>query len=565
MFQAERQDVKQIEQFIAYQRLTRRVQRLLSAVLFTCLSVPFLLVGQKIFNDWNNQYLAPLAFLVSLEAMLTYHRLKKFDFFDGRSWLSLGAELLVLAVIIRLLLYWVHGWDLFWEALSYWPEQFGAYFFDVQYLLVLGFSLVIWFISSNLEAMFDQFSEDEALLRADIDTGQSEERNELRSRLANQVILGGAVMSGLIAWIYLDGGLPWRSHPQVQVGLIALLGYFIASLVLLSLTHFAILRVYWIVNKIPISDNLTWRWASLSLLVIGGLGLIALLLPTGYSAPILRFIELLLSVIIGIFQIILFLLGLPVVLLIRWLMQVFGSQQTLPEIPQLEPEVIILTGQTPDEPTSGLSLLKAILLWGGLLVMAILAFTVYLRDHPEYLRWMKGKRLVVWLAGVWIAWLAWLQGVRHSAVGMIRDGWQRLQAGNYSSSALRVGRIINPRRLPARQQIQFYYLAMLRRAAEIGMPRAPAQTPQEYESRLVEFLHARMVDQQQGGASFADQPEAVQDPQAVLEEVSGLTRQFHEARYSQHEISLGQVNLVRRYWDRIRETLRNLGITRTVR
>lgn len=565
MSQAERQDEKTIEQFIAYQRVTRRVQRLLGALLFACLSVPFLLVGQKIFNDWNNQYLAPLAFLVSLEAMLTYHRLKKFDFFEGMSWLSLGAEWLVLAVLIRLLLYWVHGWNLFWEALSYWPEQFSDYFFDTQYLLVLGFSLVIWFISSNLEAMFDQFTEDEALLRADIDTGQSDERNELRSRLVNQVILGGAVMSGLIAWIHLDSDLPWRSQPQVQVGLIALLGYFIASLVLLSLTHFAILRVYWIVNKIPISDSLTRRWASLTLLVIGGLGLIALFLPTGYSAPILRFIELLLSVIIGIFQIILFLLSLPVVLLIRWLMQAFGSQETLPEIPQLEPEVIILTGQTPDQPTGWPSLLKAILLWGGLLVMAILAFTVYLRDHSEYLHWMKGKRFVVWLVSVWIACLAWFRGIRHSAVAMIRDSWQRLQAGNFSGSVLRVGRIINPRRLPARQQVQFYYLAMLRRAAEIGLPRAPAQTPQEYEARLVDFVHARMIDQQQGGEGLIAQSEAEREPQAVLEEVSGLTRQFHEARYSQHEISLGQVNLVRRYWDRIRETLRNLGITKTVR
>jgi hypothetical protein len=565
MSQAERQGEKIIEQFIAHQRVIRRVQRLLGALLFACLSVPFLLVGQKIFGDWNNQYLAPLAFLVSLEAMLTYQRLKKFDFFDASSWLSLGAEWLVLAVLIRVLLYWVHGWDLFQEALSYWPEQFGAYFFDTRYLLVLGFSLVIWFISVNLEAMFDQFSEDETLLRAEIDIGPSEERNELRSRLANQIILGGAVMSGLIAWIYLDRGLPWRSQPQVQVGLIALLGYFIASLVLLSLTHFAILRVYWIVNKIPIADGLTRRWALLSLLIIGGLGLIALLLPTGYSMPILRLIELLLSILLGIVQIIVFLLSLPVVLLIRWLMQIFGSQETLPEIPQLEPEAIVLTGQSPDEPTGWPSLLKAILLWGGLLVMAILAFVVYLRDHPEYLHWLKRKRLAGWLAGVWSSALVWLRGIRRTTVGIIREGWQRLRAGNPSGSLLRVGRIINPRRLPARQQVQFYYLAMLRRAAEIGLPRTPSQTPQEYEARLIEFVHARMLDQQQGGEGLAAQPEAERDPQVVLEELSGLTSQFHEARYSQHEISQGQVNLVRRYWERIRETLRKLGITKTVR
>ncbi len=565
MSQQERQEKDLIEQFIAYQRVTRRVQRLLGAILVTCLSVPFLLVGQKIISDWNNQYLAPLAFLVSLEAMFTYHRLKKFTFFEVRSWLSLGAEWLVLAVFIRLLIYWVYGWDLFREALSHWPEEFNAYFFDTEFLLVLGFSLIIWFISANLEAMFDQFSEDEVLLRAEIDTGQSNERNELRSRLANQVILGGAVMSGLVAWIYLDSGLPWRSQPMVQVGLIALLGYFISSLVLLSLTHLAILRVYWIVNKIPISDSLTRRWARLSLFIIGGLGLVALFLPTGYSTPILRFIELLLSVIIGIFQVILFLLSLPVVLLIRWLMQLLGSQQSLPPVPQFEPEIVILTGQAPGEPASWPSLLKAILLWGGLLVMTILAFTIYLRDHPDYLHWLKGKRFIRWLVDTWSTWLAWLRGVNHSAIGMLRAGWQRLQVGNIPGSVRGMTQIINPRRLPARQQVQFYYLAMLRRAAEKGLPRTPSQTPQEYESRLIEFVNASGVGQPKEGEGRSAQLKAESESQPVLDEVTGLTRQFQEARYSQHEISLGQVNLVRQYWERIREILRNLGITKTVR
>jgi hypothetical protein len=93
-------------------------------------------------------------------------------------------------------------------------------------------------------------------------------------------------------------------------------------------------------------------------------------------------------------------------------------------------------------------------------------------------------------------------------------------------------RWINPRKLSPRQQVQFYYLAMLRRSGEKGHPRQPTQTPYEYARTLESQL-----------------PEVDQD-------VDGITDEFITARYSRHDIPLEHVGLVRRYWERIKQALK---------
>jgi hypothetical protein len=114
----------------------------------------------------------------------------------------------------------------------------------------------------------------------------------------------------------------------------------------------------------------------------------------------------------------------------------------------------------------------------------------------------------------------------------LREARRRARQPSAARSASAPRRWINPRRLSPRQQVQFYYLAMLRRGSERGHARQPTQTPYEY---------ARTLESQV--------PEIDQD-------VDGLTEEFIEARYSQHNIAPEQVGVVRRYWERIKRALR---------
>ena len=47
---------------------------------------------------------------------------------------------------------------------------------------------------------------------------------------------------------------------------------------------------------------------------------------------------------------------------------------------------------------------------------------------------------------------------------------------------------INLRRLTPRQKVLFYYLALVRRAKEAGIPRKDGQTPYEYARSLTSSL-----------------------------------------------------------------------------
>ena len=93
-------------------------------------------------------------------------------------------------------------------------------------------------------------------------------------------------------------------------------------------------------------------------------------------------------------------------------------------------------------------------------------------------------------------------------------------------------RLSRPRARSPREQIRYYYLAIVHRAGEQGVPRAENETPLEY----VDDLKSQW-------------PEA----QSELDE---LTRAFLEARYSPQPIDKPAVARVKEEWKRIRERLR---------
>ena len=83
-----------------------------------------------------------------------------------------------------------------------------------------------------------------------------------------------------------------------------------------------------------------------------------------------------------------------------------------------------------------------------------------------------------------------------------------------------------------RDQVRFYYQALLRRARESALPRRPAQTPSAYEQDLQAAL-----------------PEAAAS-------VDQLTQAFLEAQYSQHPIEPAAAETARTGWEALRQALR---------
>ena len=93
--------------------------------------------------------------------------------------------------------------------------------------------------------------------------------------------------------------------------------------------------------------------------------------------------------------------------------------------------------------------------------------------------------------------------------------------------------LIRLRSLDPRRQIYFFYLAMLRRGGEQGVPRQPSQTPAEYAAALEKTLPASEED------------------------IHSITQAFVEARYSRRKVDSSEADFVRATWGRIRRALQN--------
>jgi hypothetical protein len=116
---------------------------------------------------------------------------------------------------------------------------------------------------------------------------------------------------------------------------------------------------------------------------------------------------------------------------------------------------------------------------------------------------------------------------------VLADGWQSIASRFEGRRIFPRTDWIRLRSLDPRRQVYFFYLAMVRRSAEQGLPREPSQTPSEYASALERALPA------------------------VGEDVDALTAAFVEARYSRQEVDAGRAKIARTTWGRIRRALQD--------
>jgi hypothetical protein len=178
------------------------------------------------------------------------------------------------------------------------------------------------------------------------------------------------------------------------------------------------------------------------------------------------------------------------------------------------------------------TVLREILFWA----LVVLALVYLLRQFLKF-RLTILRRLRRWPILRWIS--DWLKGLRKRVSVWSRELARTMQDSLYTlrdDLTRRTGweplGFINLRRLTPRQAIRFYFFALLRRGAERGAARRPAQSPREYAAGLM------------------DRDESVKD------ELRELALAFEEARYTAHDIGQEKARRVRKVWDTIRSKMR---------
>jgi hypothetical protein len=317
---------------------------------------------------------------------------------------------------------------------------------------------------------------------------------------------------------------------HAEGGVLNVIVYFILGMTMMALSHFAELRASWAWEKIPIAQGLTrrWLWSAFIFLLLTAFA--AFMLPTRYTLGFLTTAGYLLSWLYTILYSLMMLILLPLFLLISFLVSFFshsGEEGAAPEqvLPQIEPLI------SPPADLPWFEVLKAVLFWAVFIGVIGYAFYQYLDQNKELLARLRMIPFIRWLSG-WVGGIFMdLEHARKQAAAELQKRIRDLRIRSFRSAGMKSFRYFSLRRLSPREKVLFFYLALVRRGNESGLPRRTWQTPNEY----ARDLEASLVE--------------------LEEDVEGLTGSFLEARYSQHEITNERAGFARRCWESLRKAL----------
>jgi hypothetical protein len=291
----------------------------------------------------------------------------------------------------------------------------------------------------------------------------------------------------------------------------------------------------WRAEGIDVPRELAEQWVRYTLVLLALAGLIAFMLPTGYTLSILTIASFVIGAILYGVNVFFYVLIILLSLLLTPLAKLFGAdvgRQPMEPIPQPDLPRVAPGGSAPE----WLAVVKSVAFWTVAVAGIVYVVRSYLRDRPELVETLVGFKPFRALRRLLIA--LWRQlGRLVGAVAETIPSRIRLQRRPRERDQASDGRPFRFLRLGAlsrRERMLYYYLSILRRAAQQGYPRDGSETPYEYETKL---------------GPNVSQAEA---------ELDRLTESFVETRYSTHEVGRKQEERVRADWRKIRAALRAL-------
>lgn len=514
-------DIKQITYIHAF----------LLTLLVTMFNVSIVQIGEYIFPGWEGTYLLIIGLIITIEAQYSYRR------FANQSWTNEQiiyriSEWVSIIILLKLTIYGLRGFNLFLEEAKLWRENFFNSFFSGEFLISLVIVLILWGLSSYLSSKLFQFEGDEEILAVERTGSVAVHRAQEREVMAVVILIVGIIMTSATAIVYLTSRTGLFGAGDLPFGIVPIVAYFIFGLALLSVTQFSILRVHWIMDRIPFKSNLATRWLVYSLGLLLIVGLIAMVLPTNYTVSILEFLNTLLSIVLWILWLIAFLIMLPIAFLISLILRLRGVEEGQPP-----PDMANFLPQTPEQvgPAAGwVEWLKTFLFWAVFLGIILFSVIYYIRQNKQLLARIQSFRFMQSIRNLFMRIKIFFVKANKSIREVVQEQIQRFQSRRSTLKGRQFG-FLNPRRLQPKQQVFYYYLAMIRRGQESGFRRSHSQSPDEYFDSIKDLI-----------------------PEGELE-LTILTDQFNEARYTNHAISVQNANIAQKAWSEVRKVFRKFS------
>ena len=527
----------------ANERVFRFLSYLLVFLLIVCAVMTLGAFIHNLAPDWHAGIIASILLFAAIDRLYTYRQLRSMTSLSSEWAIAIGGQWLLILLLMRFLLSYANGLDAFRADLSRFARGQIAELFTPEFIVSLLFALLAWYLTGRFLDLLEEIGLDARLALEESSAPIQAEAIPAHQRLVSLIFGIGILLVVLTALarvnmqvIYSNvQGLPPIEFKSLSGGEAGALLYFVFGLALLSLSRLMSLWTHWNRLRIPVSSrNLTRQWGIYSLIFLLMLGVIVSLLPAGDSLglfPVLgTLINFLISILFFIGQIVIYL----IILLIGLPFFLFGvpppalrpaPPPPLPVLPPVEPVL-------PQTPGAAWLLIRSILLWGSLAALIVFAFIQFVRQHGGLGAAFRHSRITNWLLLAW----QWLYRNLDRTGGSLRraivEGWQGIVSRLEGRRVLPPAGWVRLRSLDPRRQIYFFYLAMIRRGGEQGVPRKPSQTPSEYARTLERSL-----------------PSAGED-------IDSITDGFIQARYSRRDMNARDASVVKAAWEHIRRALR---------
>lgn len=498
------------------ERAATTLSYLLVTAMLTCAAVPFVEFGKRVVPTWQGDYLLWAAAVFALEALLSARAAGKLSFPSGQWFLYRLTEIVVLFTGLKLYVYVHNGLGQLVTDVPLWSQN-AATFFSPEFIFACLLCLGAWGGATYFAGALSDLEGDDLLYIKDGDRPVESDRGKARKQLLTDIFLVGGVMLFVTAIVRADLSSVGLAQPVLPAGLLNVVLYFVFGLILFAQSQFAVLRAQWSLDQVPIAHNIAPRWAAYALILLLVCAALVIFLPTRYSLGLLDTLAYVFNFINFLLTLLLILVWLP----IRWLMSLFtGNSVDLGPVPLVTPTPTPPVG--PTEAASSSEIIKSILFWITFLSVMFFSIYYYVLRRTQLFQDMSKGTSFNWLRQFWKWLTGGLRGIQVQLGKTIQQAIRRVRP----IQPVAPWSFINLRRLSAREQVRFYYLALLKRSE---VPRQPSQTPLEYKNQLTDL------------------------PQ---DDLKGLTESYIEARYTPHSITNQNVNLAKQFWENLRKALR---------
>ncbi len=515
------------------------IRNAIVVALCICIAFPAAELARLIVPGVYATILPFASILLAIDLLLVAPRLSKLSIFSKDWFLFNGSRWIFILFVLKLLSYvgTSDALNAIWADLPLMRRDLFLYLFTPPFLMSMLVVLIVWSACRVLGSDLTNLTQGEQELEQQSEAGVRTDRAMLRQTLSTHVFAFG------IFTVLLSGGglllarLTQRDISSTLVTLDLLL-YFVLGLALIGHSQLTLLRANWLWERTPIARNLVRRWTVYGLAFLAGLVGLALVVPTTNVAGIVPALNYLIAALFYVVQFVAFLIIGLLQLILAPLFALLGQPGGAPTPPPapIAPAPPI----TPDVPAvmpPWVDLLQTLIFFTIIAIVLIYALRYVLLQHTGLREALQKLPLVIWLREAWHGLRNLIRAGRHELRTLLQPNADATAIPNPNAAA--TSTVTTPQdpatTLPARQQITQLYLATLEHAREKGITRQPAQTPDEFARQLAQRLQEAT-------------PEATPD-------VSQLTQNFVEVRYSKHDVAEGHVSAVARYAQRVRQAL----------